>query len=304
MRQVLAHYLLNTDDVVGDWERVKVTVGPDHEILILSANRPRLPSLPTPERPALYRIQERGDEGWITVMVEEPEGRHDLVQPLTNRRWLLCGDNRAVIIGEDGRLLRSFPVGKCLSDAQVTRSDEIWISYGDEANGRGLDGYDALGNQVFQYWDLPVDTLPPMFRQMWDCYAVNVDEEDRVWICFYVDFPVVRFKNRQMDRFWEPTPIKGAHAMAVLDDRVLFGSPYRRKDVLSLVNLNTREVEEAVPVDGRGNPVLGITHTEHHDPESETRTWERANYQAFARGSRMYVLTDSNGLYVIDLHDV
>ena len=304
MRTVLAKHILNTDEFVGDWVRVQVTVGPHHEIVILSAKRPQLPEAPTVDHPALYRIQQLTNQELITVVVEEPEGRHDLVQPLANRRWILCGDNRAVIVEGDGRHLRSIPVGICLNDVQVARNGEIWISYGDEANGRGLDGYDALGNQVFQYWDLSVNTLPPLFRQMWDCYAMNVDEEDRVWICFYMDFPIVRFHNRHVDRFWEPMPIEGAHAMAVLDDAVLFGSPYRHKRVLSLVNLDTREVEEVVPVDDEGNLILEITHTRDYRLNGKAFTKERANYRAFARGSRMYLLMDSNDLYVIDLHDV
>jgi hypothetical protein len=99
-------------------------------------------------------------------------------------------------------------------------------------------------------------------------------------------------------------PIKGASAMAVLNDSALFARPYRRKDVVWLVDLNTRDVEEIIPTDLNGNAIIEVRATEEIRLDGETWNRETVNYRAFARGSKMYLLTEANDLFVVDVRDI
>jgi hypothetical protein len=195
----------------------------------------------------------------------------------------------AVVYTAEGARRRSFAVGDAVEDVQTGADDTIWVSYldegvfgGDDLSNNGLVTFDPDGTLVLRYGELAAAHGRPRIA---DCYALNVTPAGDVWLFYDDDFPLVRLRDRRLDRDWrlrKGAPVIGspAVAVAVAGDRALFMGGYDRRDRLYLVALDAEApdglaLEEAHAVDDRGVPLA---------PEHR---WG----EAFARGSVLYLRT-------------
>jgi len=68
-----------------------------------------------------------------------------------------------------------------------------------------------------------------------DAYAMNVVDDDDVWLYFYTKFPIVHISNGEY-RVWE-CGIAGAQALAVTESRALLFGDYKRRNLVRIFRL-------------------------------------------------------------------
>ena len=107
--------------------------------------------------------------------------------------------NNAFIINTRGEIKRAFCLGDGIEDCIVTKDNKIITSYFDEGVfANASSGEAALGNAGLVVWD-------SMGRRIWqnekyaiyDCYAINIDEQENLWFYYYEDFNLVRTDFRK-----------------------------------------------------------------------------------------------------------
>ncbi|MCL2585927.1 MAG: hypothetical protein FWE35_26130 [Streptosporangiales bacterium] len=119
-------------------------------------------------------------------------------------KWRESGPElNALAVGQNGQIFRRGCLGDGIQHLQVAEDGTIWTGYFDEGIfgnfGWGNPGPAPLGAGGIAAWS-------PAFEKVWDldprevevddCYAFNVGS-DEVLACSYVDFPVIRIRNRQ-----------------------------------------------------------------------------------------------------------
>src|SRR5262249_45494393 len=110
---------------------------------------------------------------------------------------------------------------------QISHRGHIWASYFDE----GVFGGDPIAASGFVCWSVtgqPIYTYDPQSAgtdSICDCYAMNVINDDDVWIYFYTQFAIVRIRDRARYEVWA-CPVKGASALAVHENLVLMSGGY------------------------------------------------------------------------------
>jgi len=120
-------------------------------------------------------------------------------------RWAEPGPElNALVIGQDGRVLRRGCLGDGIEHLQVAGDGTIWAGYFDEGVfgnfGWGGPGPAPLGAGGIAAWSPDFDKtweLDPEEGLVADCYALNVGPGE-VLACPYTDFPVVRIEGRQV----------------------------------------------------------------------------------------------------------
>jgi hypothetical protein len=272
--QIRAQRLANLREVVGDRHVVTVTAGPTLEPVILSLRR--APDYrrenaagvslakPCADEPNDFRIHYRAGGGWYFVDLTPTSENYHFVQPLGDEAWLLVRgraqserDQNAHVYGAQGRWAHSFPLGDGIEDVQATRDSKIWVSFFDEGvfshvelGQTGLICVDKRGVKLHDFASVAVTTGAAIS----DCYALNVADNHDTWVCYYMDFPLVKLADGKLASFWPKIPVSGSHAFAVAEERILFAGSY--KDRLSLWEVTLpRSLRKLVPVDENDAPI-------------------------------------------------
>ena len=178
----------------------------------------------------LSRYSSDGEEPAIQV----PAVTGSCVETLPDGGWLVVasrasrGEANGRIYGQDGALLRSFPVGDAVQQVACTAKSILWVGYFDQHTRRSaLAAYDTAGAYRF-------DVITGGY--LLDCYALTVSGEE-AWACTYPDFPIVRTGLDGVEEW--TNEIRGASAIAVFRQYVLlaggYGSDRDRLAILQLV---------------------------------------------------------------------
>lgn len=196
--------------------------------------------------------------------------------------WLL-GEGRggrADICDKKGRSQRTLDLGDASNDVQTTSNGHIWVSYFDEGvfgGGIGRHGvvcFDSAGQPIFKYSDFAEQNQLPFID---DCYAMNVVNEEEVWLSYYSDFPLISIKNFQLDRAWKDFGCMD-RAFAVAGETVIFQKCYTRREgksqLLRCCMSASAQTEPLHAVDEKGAAIQGL-------------------FTAVARGPNFYLLTES-----------
>jgi hypothetical protein len=150
--------------------------------------------------------------------------------------------------------------GDASGDLQTTQDGLIWVSYFDEGvfgggiGRQGLVCYDATGRPTFKYADFAEQNALPMIC---DCYAMNVDQTGAVWVNYYMDFPLIKLRHRQVEKLWKEFGVLG-NAFAVRGEEVI-GVHDKQ---LTIRDLNASPQQESTPpnaVDEGGNLLESTT---------------------------------------------
>ncbi|MEW2417028.1 hypothetical protein AB0953_25310 [Streptomyces sp. NPDC046866] len=148
-----------------------------------------------------------------------------------------------------GRETSSFSVGDAIEHLLVDEAGHIWVGHFDE-NPAGIRRWSATGQLA---WTSDGARIPGLF----DCYALNVSGTTS-WACPYTDFPLVEISPDRPERpvrVWA-NRIRGAHAVAVHRDRVVFYGGYgEERDRLAHGRITETSVEPTdvgllTPTDG------------------------------------------------------
>ncbi len=201
------------------------------------------------------------------------------VQPF-GEGWLL-GESRgghADICDKAGRARRT----------QTTPDGRIWVSYFDEGvfgGGLGRHGlvcFDANAQPVFKYSEFAEQNQLPSID---DCYAMNVVNQDEVWLSYYTDFPLVSINNFQLKQVWKEFDCID-RAFALNGDTVIFQKCYTRREGKSQLLRRT---------------LSGLVQAEEVDAVDETGALIDGIFTATARGANLFLLTGS-ALYKLQMN--
>ena len=88
--------------------------------------------------------------------------------------------------------------------------------------------------------------------QIADCYAVTIDDQSRLVVFPYTDFPIVRIDlgTRTRDVFSTPESVHGAHAICAVQDRIYFAGPYGQRTALHEWRLGDTTAPRCGTLDG------------------------------------------------------
>jgi hypothetical protein len=248
--------------LIEDGELVALNVGPDDVVYLVVALRPldyrteqpgRAGFAKTlPEQPQTYRVV--GLSGPQPVLDLRIDGErfniHD-VQPLVDELLLVCArshykgpddfEKNGRVYTRDGKFAREILLGDGIQSVQATSSGVIWTSFFDEGvfgnygwqnpvGASGLVAWDSDGNKLYEFQ--PRDGLDSIC----DCYALNVESEEDVWLYYYTEFPLVRLRRRHIESVWK-MPLGGSDAFAVSAGHALFRGGYKDRDTYQLFSL-------------------------------------------------------------------
>lgn len=296
MNQVEAIKLVNLTDVAVGWHVVRLSAGPMGQVVALlvhdaASAGDMAGGAPHRDQSIRYRVATLRDGVFRPLDLPPTAERLHLVQPLPGGRWLVVGDRptagaaeNARVYSDHGLLLNAFSVGTAIEDVQTTESGEAWIGYFDEGVFGGYPAADGLvsfgqdGRRLFRYHH-QIRDAPPIA----DCYAFNVVSRREVWLWTYASFALFRLLDGAVDGMWADVPIKGVHAFAVSEHRLLSDGGYDAPDQLVLADLQTMQVEPVQPVTIDAAPLR---------PE-----------RSFARGPVFYFEAD-RALYALDLRSL
>ena len=109
-------------------------------------------------------------------------------------------EKNASIVNEKGKVLNTIFLGDGIEDCIVTTDGRIITSYFDE----GVFGDFPLGNKGLIVWD---SAGQPIWKNehyaIYDCYAMNIDEQENLWFYYYDEFNLVR-TDFQRDLVYHP----------------------------------------------------------------------------------------------------
>jgi hypothetical protein len=248
--------------VIGDGKLVAFNVGPDgvaYLVVALKTLDYRIEQAgwasfakTIPEQPQKYRVVGlSGSEPVLDVVIEgERFNIHD-VQPLPDELLLVCArsyykglddfEKNGRVYNRDGRFAREILLGDGIQSVQVTPGGMIWTSYFDEGvfgnygwqspvGASGLVAWDSAGNKLYEFQpNAGLDAIC-------DCYALNVESEEDVWLYYYTEFPLVRLHHREIASVWK-MPLGGSGAFAVSAGHALFRGGYKDRDTYQLFAL-------------------------------------------------------------------
>lgn len=218
-----------------------------------------------------------------------PAGELLLACARSRRRSATDFDLNGKVYDQSGRLAREFLLGDGIQQLQTTASGDIWTGYFDEGvygnfgwdqpvGASGLTRWDRFGNRQYDYQ--PGADV----RRIDDCYALNVVSDSEAWLCYYMDFPLVRLMDDRIQGLWK-SPVSGADAFAVWQNHVLFRGGYRHQNTYRLCRLSS----------GGEMAELGALRFVNEGGEALLTGF------VAARGSRLYLLTRDSRCYLADL---
>ena len=149
---------------------------------------------------------------WVTEELIQDEcfdlGIHKtnryLIQPIDDNILLLGArtdvlkngdfENNAFIINCHGKITKAFCLGDGIEDCIITKDSKIITSYFDEGVfADASSGEAALGNAGLVIWDSTGQRIWQNEKySIYDCYAINIDEQKNLWFYYYDDFNLVR----------------------------------------------------------------------------------------------------------------
>lgn len=133
----------------------------------------------------------------------------------------------------DGTAGAEFCLGDGLEHLAIDREGRIWAGYSDEGvYGNYGWGFEPIGRSGLVCFDRSGQRLwefepPEEFEYISDCYVLNC-AENAVWLCPYVDFPIIRIDADFSVEAWA-SDLSGPRQMAVDGHRLLVYGGYGEK---------------------------------------------------------------------------
>jgi hypothetical protein len=209
--------LLDFADLPRGWQALRVSADWSGEpLLLIQEGKPHRPLRSSPTEawiewwkvsPKAHHLLYWVDSRQSTLTFEQSTGivaKH--VQRFRDG-WLL-GDSRgghATIYDDRGAARAFMDLGDASEDLQTTAGGHIWVSYFDEGiYGRGIGNagvvcFDENGEPMFKYAEFAETHKLPSID---DCYAMNVANDDEVWLSYYSAFPLVCIRSFELGRAW------------------------------------------------------------------------------------------------------
>lgn len=213
----------------------------------------------------ILKIDEHNNLLDTIVIKDKYKAMHKVVK-LRNGNFLLLNcrcrytypdiiEKNAKIVDNNGEMINEFTLGDGIEDIIEDANENLWVSYcdegifgnygwGSEYEGKyiapiGQNGVICWNLNGEKLWEYPVKDLG---SQMYDCYAMNIDENNNIWIYYYGEFDLIKIdSNMNLSRF--SFNIAGATGFAIYENNILISGGYN-KDYYVLCNLEEGEVKE------------------------------------------------------------
>jgi hypothetical protein len=295
---------INLHEEIGDFSIVSASLGPRHEICILTVkdtperkeNMFPLTVTPTPQQyrvllitPYKTKVFEINNVNWNFHFAQPIEDDHVLL--VCSRSEYYDGnryDLNGHIYNEEGFLQREFLLGDGIQEVQTTTSDTIWTSYFDEGVFGNYGWHDPIGKYGLRSWSKDGEEKYKYHASenqfIADCYALNVMSDDNVLFYYYMNFKLANIKNGKTTYF--PVDVQGSNGFILSDDYVLFRGGYDDHDVYSLYQIKNSKLKK----------LSNIEFVNENDEKI-------ISYEVSCRGSIMLLLSN-NRLYTVDLKHI
>ncbi len=138
-------------------------------------------------------------------------------------------ENNAAIVDFKGNIHAEFCLGDGINDCLVRKDNTIVTSYFDEGIFGNYGWDEPLGACGIKVWSKDgKDVIWEADRDIYDCYALNIGDQDDIWYYYYDDFKLVR-TNLKDEVEYDPN-IHGADAVIIYDDGcgIIMNSGYDR----------------------------------------------------------------------------
>ena len=201
------------------------------------------------------------------------EVNYHFVQPLDGGFLLVAsrccringtGENNAALIDRHGSILRQFCLGDGIADVAVLSDGRIVTSYFDEGV-LGNYGWEdePLGASGLVVWDKGGKILWEADSDILDCYALNIDDSERLWYYYYTEFELV-CTDLQNETVYQPD-ISGADMFILTADgkSVIFDKGYdgHGSFVAERFAGDSLSAPEDIPLDYDGREIVPCTYT-------------------------------------------
>ncbi len=192
-------------------------------------------------------------------------------------------DKNASILTLGGEVISKYCFGDGIQDVYVRPDNTIVTSYFDEGVFGNLGwgdpgGASPIGNSGLVVWNESGEQILCAKHNIYDCYALNIDNNNDIWYYYYDEFKLVKCSgNEEID--FDPH-IKGASFLLPTEDgqRVIFDSGYNNHGTYEVFNLYKNSKNEKLRFLFKENEVL-IT-----------------NYKSY--GSRALFIDNKNRMYI------
>ncbi|PGS49093.1 hypothetical protein [Bacillus sp. AFS041924] len=278
MKDYMANYCFNVDDIVGEHDDFGLSVDFDGNLVLLSEKKEKTRYVHT-----IFHFL----DGEIKkVYLPKVKNSYTYAQPMDDN-WLLVSSRtdyedelNATIYDIYGNFLEKFSLDDAIEDVQTTKNSNIWVSYFDENTNSGLSCFNNKGQLSFEFSEYVRQTNNQL-PYIEDCYALNVISEETIYIYYYSDFPLVKLTKNSFEII-KNIPIKGSSAFAIHKDYALFDNGYNQKGKMHLFSMTNKTLISFYLLDKNGK-VLNY------------------NY-AVGRGSKLYFKKDKD-VYLLNLED-
>lgn len=220
MRNIQADHPIQIEGVlnrqnVQDCTIVDISIGHDDKIYILLSER-------VPDRIRGMFVDTQANTGYYVIVMNvnwhtgellSEECYHlgihlmnfHFVQPIGDEILLLGSrarygepepEKNAVIVAKTGKVICSMCLGDGIERCIVTKDEKIITSYFDEGVF-GNYGWDIpIGSCGLIVWDRNGNRLwENKHYNIYDCYALNVDDRENLWFCYYDAFVLVKLSG-------------------------------------------------------------------------------------------------------------
>jgi hypothetical protein len=235
MTSLLFRKALDLASIPSDWALVRLSLDwAGCPLLLFVEGKPPQPNFHTDmdawsawyrTHPKAHHLVYQEADHLQSVVFDQSQGLSTFHVQRFEEGWLL-GERRGgrtTICDKRGAVRSTLDLGDASEDLQTTPDGLIWVSYFDEGvfgggiGRQGLVCFNAVGDPVFKYGEFAEQAALPMIA---DCYAMNVDGTDAVWLNYYTDFPLVQLSNFKLEQMWKTFGAVG-QAFAVRGNRLV-----------------------------------------------------------------------------------
>ena len=166
-------------------------------------------------------------------------------------------DQNAVFVSRRGTIISSICMGDGIEDCIALEDGRIITSYFDEGIFESPAG-DRPGASGLAVWNQQGKVLWKNTRYpIWDCYAINIDEQNNLWFYYYGEFNLVK-TDFESDCIFQPG-LRGSGAFLITKSQsgILMEGGYEERDSWKFIQLLGHTVGAASDVifTFNGNPV-------------------------------------------------
>lgn len=147
-------------------------------------------------------------------------------------------ERNAIILDSKGNVINQIILGDGIQDIKIEDNEIIWTSYFDEGIFGNYGWVEPLGMTGLRSWTLNGEALYvydaiDYNHSISDCYALNIDENNRKWFYFYTEFFLGQIDNEAMSFF--NLDVDGASSIIIKNGYIVMDCGYKKTNDYKLM---------------------------------------------------------------------